>query len=305
MFGVSFFNVRKMSTRFDRCVELKQLSAAIEILRNKKEELKRAAENYGICSLDYRKYLIIAELVMDIDKVIFAFNAKKKPSNKEQEQKDVIEFAREVGSLINKTLDAFKTTLMAPRNNQKEALGSFVQYGVLASAITLTNFTPITTIGSLITIFYGAPKLSEKLKELTGLNNEMTATMVILNDLSKQLNALGENLGLKKNWNKNIHFINDDLPEEFLCRIGFTIMKDPVICSLDGLSYEHETIAAYLGEKRESPYTKIKMLPNQTIKDVLVPNRNLKDLIDKFREENPMLFDDECEINKIKKMRRK
>jgi hypothetical protein len=81
-----------------------------------------------------------------------------------------------------------------------------------------------------------------------------------------------------------------DIPSHFLCVISDEIMEEPVICTLDGRTYEKKNITKWLMENRTAPYNRAPMKPNQQITDVLVVNFNLKEGIDAFRQENPSLF---------------
>ncbi len=74
-------------------------------------------------------------------------------------------------------------------------------------------------------------------------------------------------------------FINyENVPTEYLCPITMSIMKDPVICE-DGYTYEKSAII--LVRNSISPMTRQKI--NLT---KLIPNRALKNLIDRFKEQS-------------------
>ena len=66
-------------------------------------------------------------------------------------------------------------------------------------------------------------------------------------------------------------------PEEFLCPITLDIMEDPVIAT-DGYTYERVAIMQHLELNTMSPMTREEMNENQ-----LLPNRNLKDAIDRWQ----------------------
>ena len=82
--------------------------------------------------------------------------------------------------------------------------------------------------------------------------------------------------------------------EEYLCPINATLMEEPVLCTLDGHTYEKEAIDKWLFEHRNSPMTRQKMKDNEAIANVLVLNRNLKSLIEKYQEKSLLL---ENEVN--------
>lgn len=65
-----------------------------------------------------------------------------------------------------------------------------------------------------------------------------------------------------------------NIPHEFTCPITFDIMVDPVICS-DGYTYEKQSILKLINSI--SPITR-----QQIDKNNLIPNRNLKDAIERY-----------------------
>ena len=69
-------------------------------------------------------------------------------------------------------------------------------------------------------------------------------------------------------------------PEEYICPILFEIMRDPVICA-DGFSYERVAIERWLQSHNTSPKTN-----GQLESRILIPNRNLKILIEEWKVEN-------------------
>lgn len=67
-----------------------------------------------------------------------------------------------------------------------------------------------------------------------------------------------------------------DTPDEYVCPITLCLMKDPVIAS-DGNTYEREAIEKLIKHKTcKSPITR------EPINQSLIPNRNIKKLIDDF-----------------------
>ncbi|VEB32405.1 Ribosomal protein L16/L10E [Legionella sainthelensi] len=79
--------------------------------------------------------------------------------------------------------------------------------------------------------------------------------------------------------------------QSFECPITHELMQEPVLCTLDGRTYEREEITQWLAAHRSSPITREKMTPDQKIADVLKPNRALADAIAGFRIEHPELFE--------------
>ncbi|KAK8736916.1 hypothetical protein OTU49_004722, partial [Cherax quadricarinatus] len=75
--------------------------------------------------------------------------------------------------------------------------------------------------------------------------------------------------------------IPDAPPTEYLCPITQELISDPVLCA-DGFTYERVAMEAWLASgKRTSPMTNEKLLHL-----VLTPNRTLRTLIQRYREES-------------------
>eukprot|EP01084_Bolivina_argentea_P266077 451198_1 len=85
---------------------------------------------------------------------------------------------------------------------------------------------------------------------------------------------------ISQNVNK-ITLIDDDEPEEFCCPIIFEIMKDPVIVSVSGQTYERKAIENYIKKEHQDPIT----LQKAELKHI-IPNRILKIIIQKWRKNN-------------------
>ena len=68
------------------------------------------------------------------------------------------------------------------------------------------------------------------------------------------------------------------IPDSFYCPIGMTLMEDPWMCP-EGYSFDKKNIFAALDIKQESPITRTYLT-----KDMMKPNRSLKDSIDAIRD---------------------
>jgi hypothetical protein len=92
---------------------------------------------------------------------------------------------------------------------------------------------------------------------------------------STDMNRIINEQDAKTTYDQNF---TENIPEEFLCPITMDIMNDPVICEY-GYSYERTAIMAIKDSK--SPMTR------QIInKNNLIPNRALKQSIDKFKDQH-------------------
>ena len=94
----------------------------------------------------------------------------------------------------------------------------------------------------------------------------------------EDLKKLGLPMGARKRFLESVKEIKTkrEPPNEYLCPITMTTMKDPVILS-DGFTYERCAIEQWLKANQKSPMT------NQTLENEnLTPNRQLKKLIEDF-----------------------
>lgn len=87
-------------------------------------------------------------------------------------------------------------------------------------------------------------------------------------------------------------------PEHFVCPITCSIMRDPVVCS-DGESYESWAIQKWLKQKATSPAA------GRAMKKVLFSNRNLKKLIEEWKEANNYVDEPEPVVVPETKKKRK
>ena len=96
------------------------------------------------------------------------------------------------------------------------------------------------------------------------------------NDLRK----LGLPLGARKRFTENAKDlkVKREPPNEYLCPITMTLMTEPVLLS-DGFTYEKSAIEKWLSKHDKSPMTNGILESN-----LLIPNRQLKKLIEDFRE---------------------
>jgi hypothetical protein len=69
------------------------------------------------------------------------------------------------------------------------------------------------------------------------------------------------------------------IPPEFLCPITCEVMKEPIILE-DGFTYEYSAISKWLKKSVLSPMTNLNLSPPI----VMIPNRSLKSMIEKFNE---------------------
>jgi hypothetical protein len=277
------------STRLTRCKELEDFNLILDTLRVQETQLKKAASGKPASNLSFRKHIITAHLLSEIEKKITEFNAEDEAieADKIKNQTSIINFVKEVAQIIKFTRNRFDHTLKQPRNGSKMAARDAVSSLLYGGAIVGGVFTasPLVACGGLLI----ANKIEDKTLQLTGLDNQTTASIRILAELSDTLTKIGLNLGLAVHWNNNIRI--EEFPEEFNCLITQAELIDPVICTLDGITYEREAITKWLNKHGSSPYNRKVMRDDQRIEEMLIPNRALASYIERFRSEHPELCD--------------
>jgi len=82
---------------------------------------------------------------------------------------------------------------------------------------------------------------------------------------------------------------DDEIPLSLQCPITCDLMKRPVLCAIDGCTYEEENIREWLSKHRRAPKTNQEMKPGQCIDEILFPNRNIADAIEEFKATHPNL----------------
>lgn len=80
--------------------------------------------------------------------------------------------------------------------------------------------------------------------------------------------------------------VSSEIPEAYICIITQEIMNNPFLCTLDGKSYEGEKIREWLTSHGTSPSNRNPIPKGLSVDQVLSENRNLKELIDEFKETN-------------------
>lgn len=281
----NFFRSNHTQTPIEKFPELEKILKLIKKLRNKEKELKAGSSTTGTHSLEQQKLDIISPLLEKMDHVINQFNEKII----DDPQKELATLASTVHQLLFHVGNTYRlddSTLRLPRNKKRE-IASQVVYGgtYLATVTTGTALFP-TPIGAAASLAYIAPITTQKVGELSGLNDTTPESMRIISQLYKNLSEIDQ---IYKRRYYTQKFVNDDDDNirDFTCPITLSIMEDPVACRLDGFSYERKAIEYWLKEKRNSPTNRNKIPAGQTVQDVLTTNRNLKSVITRFLSEDP------------------
>lgn len=76
--------------------------------------------------------------------------------------------------------------------------------------------------------------------------------------------------------------VDEKCPAAFLCPITQELMEFPVLCTLDGQSYEKRAVKLWLEKHGTSPLTRAALAAGQSVDSVLFPNRSLQEAIESF-----------------------
>ena len=200
---------------------------------------------------------------------------------------EIILLSREMSNILKEYYSGFSETLNIPRkpglfSAQKSVVqvASFGAIGVAAAALSFS------TMGTGAALLIAGPHLSNKTLELSGLEKPMTTTSKLITKLIETLDKTAEHLELALKLKANKKLSSDTThPEPFVCPITRELMKDPVSCKLDGKTYERTAITKWLSEHRDSPWSRLKMADGETVESVLTENINLRNLLEKYRQE--------------------
>lgn len=107
-----------------------------------------------------------------------------------------------------------------------------------------------------------------------------------LAEISAELNELRERTKAQSTMLMSMNMARAVCPDEFICPITDEIMNDPVLCSLDGYTYERARILAWLTENRTAPVSRKELEPDILPESVLTENRNIKRAIEKFKAQH-------------------
>jgi hypothetical protein len=286
-------------SKFEKSELLTQPCQMIKKLRAKEIELKKIADANGCESKDYKKYEVIANLMLELNRAISQFNRAETESSA-LEAKAALYLVKKMHDIVQKTLKEQLEILMISRNNYRRNMNYFVYYGTMTSTLTAMPALTLTSLGKLVFLVGISTKISSKMVEITGLDDISPESFRLISSFAILLNDMLKSFIKTKT---NVETSEDSVVEEYLCPINATLMEEPVLCTLDGHTYEKEAIDRWLFEHRNSPMTRKKMKDNEPIANVLITNRNLKSLIEKYNEKNLILENnaDDTKENEDKK----
>jgi hypothetical protein len=188
-----FFGPERIPTRFDKCVELKQIFEMLARLRKKEAELDKARLNNGAGSPDYAKYAVINNLVRELDAVIGIFNQAPAHANHADEVRDMISLINSMTVIIANTLAQHRETINIFRNNYRENTAMAFRSATFATTLVAFFATPFSLIPRLGMIF-GIGYAENSIEDYTGLNSHITRTLGLLTEFHALLREAKVNL---------------------------------------------------------------------------------------------------------------
>ena len=144
------------------------------------------------------------------------------------------------------------------------------------------------------------------MKSIVGLDHpERTASTQLMGKFLAALRTSYKNLCLDQALKLQLSPRNPEPRDALVCPISKEVMVDPVVCTLDGYTYEREQITEWLGEHRNSPMNRSEMEDWQEIDHVLAPNRAIKELIDQYNDQNlsrnQVVYEEESSVRRTPK----
>lgn len=289
---ISGFFQPSHSTKINTCVDLKKPIQLINKLRLKESELKKSADQKGPSSIDFRKHLVIENLLEQIDKAISDFNDRKIDLTQDDEIRSTINLVNKLTTIISNIRNEENKTLSASRNKLRKRLSNAVYFSTFGATLTLGSALSIPALANLAALFYVAPQLSNSIWKETGLNDLSPTSIRILNELSNTLDEINKNL--KKQVSLDSDLDNEKGYQNLICPITKRIIKDPVICLLDNHAYNRPDIEKWLEMRGTSPIlTEIKMPKGKKPSEFLISNYNLTAILKDYRDSHPSIDEEE------------
>lgn len=278
-FARLFWGEEKEKTRFDKHDELNAISLLLTALKSKTDSFQSMSQN-NAATLEYRKGKILGNMLSQINTQLNEFNRHDQDKDPVSEKKQTIKLLQDLVDIIYECRSTYSNTLNVRRDERKQLAGTATDALTFTVMLAGGAITSIPVILTALGAFVAAPKTSKVVKHVIGLDKpNQTASFKLINDLFTATKTAYNNLVLDLVLSSAKSIEEPD--DEFKCPITKEVMVDPVICTLDGYTYERTAIERVLGETRKTPMTRAELNKWQSVQEVLVPNRALHDLIER------------------------
>lgn len=291
----SFFSSAVPLTRFEACDDLKTLTPLINSLFYRETILKTASIQDNKSSLDQRKHRIVAKVCREIRQLQNDFNKVIPENTAEQEKLRVSSLINALDELISDTISTYRRTLNAHRDATARSLGRSVigtttKLGFISSGALLgypiVSVAATAGVATELTSFITTP-IQNSLFYVTGLSkSKKPKTMEIFDALAKALDVLKQKIDLEDITEESQAMDERHYPNNFICPLSNKLMKTPVVCTLDNITYEREAIFKWLCDLRQSPTTPDRMEIYEEINEVLEPNLELQKAIEEYNQKD-------------------
>ena len=282
----------KPLTRFEASRELSQFASNIQEVRDKTAAFALAVQDPKADEIVHKKYAVMNAITDKLNAMIDEFNLDPRGESEVDELRAAIRLTKSLHEFIDDILCDERVSLNTPRNENSLAMNRVTTVGtaggLLAAGVTMAAPVAITAIGVLLL----TRPLSGKVQDLMGIDTSKTATVDILERLRGALSST--NIVLNARYNKlrktppliaqaNTEPVFEMPPDPTICMLTKTLMQDPVVCRLDGRTYERKAITAWLIEKYTSPFNHAPIPANTRIADILTPDYAMQELIGQRR----------------------
>lgn len=272
-----FYSPKPIKTRFENTKEFEDLIPILSKLEKQCNSLHAIADG-NTASIAYSKNRILRNVITQLNKTIQEFNILPCSDNIEIEVVVMRKLVKEMLKIVSNTIEHHQFVLNQHRSEKREVTKSVVKTAAMISSAGAGVATG-SVICTGLSIFVVGPAINESINRITGLSDNRTKTVCIMEELVNKLAHISSLFDWAiYDFSQDPH---DDI-QPLVCIITKEKIKNPVLCLLDGRMYEKEALVTWLTEHRTSPFNRKKMLDDQIVSDVIIENRSLKEALDEL-----------------------
>lgn len=221
----SYFNqsTTKTLSRFEQSVDLKQIAEQIKLLDAQEKELDKGAKKYGAGSIDFKKYIVVNDLLQHIRFAIKQFNhVSFEQNNRITEVTHLLVLLRKMATHVQAVIDQDRYTLNTQRNNNK----FYANLGINAATATAV----LMTAGISVVGIGGGVVAASLTKAAVGSNEDDTTTYKLVWSLRGKINEACKNL--EDYYNRNYETVAINCVIDQLKWGAIALSVHPVFCYL-------------------------------------------------------------------------